>query len=328
MHLLVYLPLLVTVLAAFGARPLADRLPPATATWLLTGSAVVLAAITGAVLGLLAMTALLRVPLIAYLGDMSPRVIAAGDPASLPVAVIAGCALAVAVVAAVRTLWRRGRAITVAHRHARALPGTGMVVVSRSEALDAYTLPGVPCRVVVTTGMLHALSPAQRRVLLAHERAHATWYHYLFTTATRLAATVNPLLRPVAAEVGYTVERWADERAAALTGDRKMAAEAVARAALATSAPSSSDRAGSGRVGALAMVGPASLPGARFFRAGARPGPVPRRVSALLRPAPASWQGSALTVLVLLVVAVAGVSALAAAASLHALVELAQSPPS
>jgi Zn-dependent protease with chaperone function len=325
MRVLLYLPLLVTVLAAFGARPLADRLPPATATWLLTGSALVLAAITGAVLGLLAMTALLRVPLIADLGDMSPRIITRDDPASLPVAVVAGCALAVAAIAAMRTLWRRGRAITVAHRHARALPGTGRVVVSESNALDAYTLPGVPCRVVVTTGMLHALSPAQRRVLLAHERAHATWHHYLFTTATRLAATVNPLLRPVAAEVGYTVERWADERAAALTGDRKVAAGAVARAALATSAPSG--RARSRRFGALAMVGPISLPGTRFLRGGARPGPVPRRVSALLRPAPASWQGHALTALVLLLVAVAGASALAAAVSLHALVELAQSPP-
>jgi len=68
--------------------------------------------------------------------------------------------------------------------------------------------------------MLRALSGPERRVLLAHERAHAAWNHYLFTTAARLAAAANPLLRPLAAEVGYTVERWADERAASLTGDR------------------------------------------------------------------------------------------------------------
>jgi hypothetical protein len=37
----------------------------------------------------------------------------------------------------------------------------------------------------------------------------------LFTTAARLAAA-NPLLRPVATATGYTVERWADERAAAV----------------------------------------------------------------------------------------------------------------
>jgi hypothetical protein len=325
MQVLVYLPLLVTVFAALGARPLADRLAPVTATWLLTGTALVLAAITGAVLGLLAMTALLRVPLVAGIGGMSLRVFAADDPASLPVALIAGGALAVAVVAAARTLWRRGRAITVAHRHARALPGTGRVVISDSEAPDAYTLPGVPCRVVVTTGMLRVLSPAQRRVLLAHERAHATWYHYLFTTAARLAATVNPLLRPVATEVGYTVERWADERAAAITGNRKLTAEAVARAALATSAPSR-------RSGTLAMAGPSRggldfLLRRGFSRPSTRPGPVPRRVSALLRPAPAPWQSPILTLAVLLLVAVAGASALAAAANLHALVELAQSPP-
>jgi len=37
-------------------------------------------------------------------------------------------------------------------------------------------------------------------VLLAHERAHAASSHYLFTSVTRLAAAVNPLLRPVAAQ--------------------------------------------------------------------------------------------------------------------------------
>ncbi len=59
-------------------------------------------------------------------------------------------------------------------------------------------------------------------MLLAHERAHARNSHYLFTSAARLAAAANPLLRPVAAEVGYAIERWADERAAAETGDRAL----------------------------------------------------------------------------------------------------------
>ena len=73
-------------------------------------------------------------------------------------------------------------------------------------------------------------------MLLAHERAHARNSHYLFTSAARLAAAANPLLRPVTAEIGYAIERWADERAAAETGDRALAARAVARAALAAAA--------------------------------------------------------------------------------------------
>ena len=38
---------------------------------------------------------------------------------------------------------------------------------------DAYAVPGWPGRIVVTAGMLDALNPDERRVLLAHERAHA-----------------------------------------------------------------------------------------------------------------------------------------------------------
>jgi len=43
-RLFVYLPLLVPALAALAARPLADRLEPRQATWLLTTAAVILAA--------------------------------------------------------------------------------------------------------------------------------------------------------------------------------------------------------------------------------------------------------------------------------------------
>ncbi len=75
----------------------------------------------------------------------------------------------------------------------------------------------------------------EQPVLLAHERAHAVGLHYLFGTAARLAAAC-PLLHPVTAAAGYTMERWADEHAAAVTGDRRLAARAIARAALATAA--------------------------------------------------------------------------------------------
>ncbi len=59
MHLVVYLPLFVPLLAAAAARPLAERLPPVAATWLLALSALALAAASGAVLVMLALTALI-----------------------------------------------------------------------------------------------------------------------------------------------------------------------------------------------------------------------------------------------------------------------------
>jgi Zn-dependent protease with chaperone function len=215
--------------------------------------------------------------------------------------------LAAAVTMACRALWRRAAALAAAAREARQLPGAGQVVVTDDEAADAYTLPGVPCRIVITAGMLRALSQPERAVLLAHERAHASGLHYLFTTAARLAAAANPLLRPVASAVGYTVERWADERAAAVTGDREVAARAIARAALAaTAAPPRRP------APAAAVLGAVSIP-ARMRR----PGPVPRRVAALLRPPPQPHL--LLLAAALVLVAVSGISALEAARDLHAL---------
>jgi hypothetical protein len=85
----------------------------------------------------------------------------------------------------------------------------------------------------VTAGMREALDHAGRAALLAPERAHLAGFHHLYTSAARLAAAANPLLRPAARAVEYTVERWADEEAAAAVGDRRLVAHAIGRAALA-----------------------------------------------------------------------------------------------
>jgi beta-lactamase regulating signal transducer with metallopeptidase domain len=312
MHLAVYLPLLVPLLAAVSARPLAERLPPVAATWLLVLSAIALALASSAVLGMLALTALVRLPLVDSLGRMSRPVISQHDPASVPVAIAAGALLAAALTVACRASWRRAVALAAAGREARRLRGTGQVVVTDDETADAYTLPGLPCRIVITAGMLRTLSQPERGVLLAHERAHASGQHYLFTTVARLAAAANPLLRPVASAVGYTVERWADERAAAVTGDRELAARAIAHAALAaTAAPPRRPASASAVLGAVRVQ-------AQMRRAG----PVPRRVAALLRPPPQPQL--LLLAAVVVLVAVSGVSALEAARDLHGLLAAAR----
>jgi len=311
MRLAVYLPLVVSLLAAVAARPLAERLPPRTAAWLLTGAAVVLAAATGAGLGLLALTAAVRLPPVDALGDMSLGVVRRDDPAPLPLGIAAGLLLALAAAAAIRAAWLRTRALAAAHRQARCLPGTAQVVVLADEAADAYSAPGWPGRIVVTSGMLGALSNAERDVLLAHERAHASGRHYLFTTAARLAAAANPLLRPLASAVGYSLERWADEHAAAVTRSRPLAARTVAKAALATRAAPPQRLASAATLAAVAA--PASARGA---------GPVPRRVAALLRPAPRPRL--VLVVAALVLMAICGLSVLEAARDLHGLIEFAQ----
>ena len=311
MKLVVYLPLVLPLLAAVSARRLAEWLPPRTATWLLTGSAVALAAASGAVLGFLALAATLRIPLVAAVGDLSLHAVSRHDPSSLPLGLVAGALLAVAAAAAGRAAWRRTTALVAAHRQARWLPGAGQVVVVSDDAADAYTAPGRPGRIVITTGMMHALTAAERQVLLAHERAHASGHHYLFTASARLASAANPLLRPLAAAVGYSVERWADEQAAAAAGDRTLAARAIATAALAAQAAPSGRAVPAGALGAVADV--------RGMRG---TGAVPRRVAALLQPPPRPRL--LLLAVAVALVAVSGLSALDTARSLHSLIEFAQ----
>jgi hypothetical protein len=74
-----------------------------------------------------------------------------------------------------------------------------------------------------------------------------------------------------------------------------------------------------GRATSTGIGGPAVNPVRRLAR---RPGPVPRRVAALLAPAPAVRP--LLVMAATAVVLVSGIAALAAACDLHALVELAQ----
>ena len=312
MSLAVYLPLALPALFAPFAGPLAARLNPVQATWLLTGATVALAACSTLALGLLAASAAVRIPLVAELGHWSLPVLGHNSPPGLAVALLAGMLLGAAVLTVSGFAVRRYRSLAGAYREARCLPGHGQTVVVADEAADAYALPGRPGRIVVTAGMLSALDEPGRAALLAHERAHLAGFHYLFTTAARLAATANPLLRPAARAVEYTVERWADECAASVVGDRRVVAHAIGRAALAARAKRPR------RVipGALGAVFPGT-----HLRAHARAGPVPRRVAALLAPPPP--RRLILLAVVVGLVACAGICALIAANNLQDLLSLA-----
>jgi Zn-dependent protease with chaperone function len=274
LHLLPYLTLLLPIPAVLAARPLAELLEPRAATWVLTMCALALAALSTAALGILAGAGVMRLSLAAWAGHWSASTVRAGDPVTSGEAALAGLLLVVAGYAAARMSWRRGRAVVAAGVEAACLPGPDQVVVVDDPDPDAYALPGLPGRIVVSTGMLQVLDDADREAMLAHERAHLTGHHYAFAAAAQLAAAANPLLRPMATAVGYTVERWADENAARACGDRRQVARAVGKAALA------------------AKHGPARrrLPAAALGLLGwrrdpmAKAGPVPRRVAALLAP--------------------------------------------
>jgi len=85
---------------------------------------------------------------------------------------------------------------------------------------------------VVSGRLLDRLDNGSRAALIAHEQAHLAGRHHLFASVARLAAAANPMLLPVARSVEYTVERWADEHAAVVTGDRMLVAQTIGQVAL------------------------------------------------------------------------------------------------
>ncbi|GII55853.1 peptidase M48 [Planotetraspora thailandica] len=309
MHVAVYLPLLLSALAAPSARILTARCEPRAATWLLTASAVVLAAAGTTSLALLAATGLIRFPPLAALGHWSLQIAQRDDPAELSVAVVAGVLLVAATLAAALLLWRRVRALAANTMDAGHPPSSDGLIVVDDPAPEAFALPhlpGRPGRVIVSTGMLDVLDETERDVLLAHERAHLEHHHHLFLALAQVAAAANPLLRPLAQAVAYTIERWADERAASATGDRGRVARTVGKAALAA------------RRNAVHLA----ISGLSVRRRAPRgPGPVPRRVAALLAPPTGGRAVPALITAAVLLTAVC--STAEAARDLHILLELA-----
>ncbi len=309
---LLYLPFLIPALAGIAARPLAARLEPRQATWLLTIAAVALAACSTVALALLVAYAAARSSVLAALGDYSQEVIRRGDPIPSVTGAIAGLALAGAAIAVAVLFRNRARALAESYRRAAELRGDDCVVVVPGPAIEAYALPGRPGCIVVSDRLLDRLDADGRAALIAHEQAHLSGRHYLFAAAAWLAAAANPMLLPVARAVEYTVERWADEHAAAVTGDRGLVAETIGQVALLAS-----PRAARLPVMSLGIVD------ARTRRTSlAWAGPVPRRVAALLTAPPR--QRIVLLAASAVIVLLAGIAALETAGDLHALLEVAQ----
>ncbi|MEU2548225.1 M56 family metallopeptidase [Streptomyces roseolus] len=289
MGVFVFLPLVLPLTAWPVARLAEHHLHPRAATRLLTAVAAVLAVCSTLCLALLMVVGTAQLP-----GNPLPDTWS--DPevrAAVPCDGIAGRAAIPALLALVavcgRVLLRHRSVRRRAARALAGLPDTPVAVLPDPEPY-AYALPAARRsrgRIVVSRGMLARLGPAERRALFAHERAHLAGRHDRLLLVARLAAAAHPFLRPLRTAVTYSAERWADEEAAVRVGSRRVVARAIGRAAPAS---------GGAR--------PAVLPG--FAVAG----PVPRRVAALLAPAPPprAWPPAGTAVGLALWGAVAGVT--------------------
>jgi hypothetical protein len=290
MDSVVYIPLLCALALAAGAPAIARSAPPRPGSTMLVVVALGAALAADAALAILVGARLIdAAPLAAVLGW---RAEASGPhPVPLPVSIAAAVGLIV-VVAVGHAGWRRSSA---AARRWRALRGdaeTGELVVVRSSAPLALTLPATrssPGRILVSDGMLRALDAAERRVMLAHERSHLRHRHDRYRRLVGAAANLNPLLRPTVGAVDLLLERWADEDAAREVGSRHLTARALARAAVADPPPRQ-----------------------RLWQPSFAAQKVLARVDALLAPAPA--QGHRLAMLLPAAIGIVGAAAAVAAA--------------
>ncbi|MFF0680598.1 M56 family metallopeptidase [Streptomyces tendae] len=268
MGVFVFLPLVLPLTAWPIARLAEQHLHPRTTTRMLTALAVAMALCSTVCLALVMVVGTAQLP-----GNPLPD--GWSDPevrAAVPFDEVAGKAaipaLAAVLLACGRVLWRHGRVRRRSHRALVGLPDTAVAVLP-DDVPYAYALPGGRRgRVVVTTALLACLESAERRALFAHERAHLAGRHHRFLLAVQLASRANPFLRPLRTTVTYAAERWADEEAAGTVGSRRVVAQAIGKAALVSRG-----------VPVPTLAGMAA------------PGPVPRRVAALLGPAPVtrSW---------------------------------------
>lgn len=186
--------------------------------------AVLWSAITAFIAGLFALT--LDIP---YLRDVAADLMRAcaatfhqhyeNHPAAATVALIVLVLGGLGLLVHVLRAWQQRRSFLRRHRRAldivaRPDPRWGGVWLLEHPTPTAYSLPGRPGRVVISSGTLAALRHAEMAAVIAHERAHLRGRHHLVAAVTRTCATACPFL-PVARKaplvVGYLLERLADE---------------------------------------------------------------------------------------------------------------------
>lgn len=234
---LLAVPVLVALASYFTAERVALRLRPAVAVNLLTCLGLSIALGVGLMLGLVAYIGVGDFVPVVQPTDWSHAEIRRLVPVPPAVGVLAALLVAALLVRAGAHVWRTGKSFRAASEiTGGARDHAGMVILA-DESVIAYSQPrrGGDGVVVVSQGLLRALTAAERRALVAHEQAHLTHRHHRYVWAARLAAAANPLAAPVARAVEVAVEKWADDEAVREVGDATIVARAIGAAALAGS---------------------------------------------------------------------------------------------
>ncbi len=195
------------------------RANPKGATWVLTFTGVALALTTAGALSLLAFTEAARIPVVASLGRWPARHVGREVPVPWWLGLLAAVCITAIAADVVRQVHRYGRAVAPAVR--LQLATTAEVISIDDASAYAYACRPWPFRpgvIVVSEGLAHGLDEDEQAAILAHERSHLEHYHGVFQLVALMLAAINPLLRPLRREIDFSLERWADEDAAATVG--------------------------------------------------------------------------------------------------------------
>ena len=118
-------------------------------------------------------------------------------------------------------------------------PALGATLIDHPQPA-AYCVAGRQPTVVLTTGALRALDPAQLDAVLAHERAHLAGRHHWLVAMARIGRQVlpfMPLMREADAQVTRLVELHADDAATRSRDPGPLATALVILATAASPAP-------------------------------------------------------------------------------------------
>ena len=257
----VLLPLVAALVLTVAVTTVHRRLPPVFAAQVVTATVVVVVAAAVPTTWILSLAFLAHLPVIGTGFGWCAEAIGVHH-AHIPTwvglpSLIASTIGSIRMIGAVRTFRRL--------RH----DGNGGIEIATNPQPFAFTLPGRGGHVVVSTGLLGLLDNDEQGVVLAHEHAHARYRHDRYLLTARLCVTAIPVLRPLARRLQFSLERWADEAAVEICGDRGFVARTLAKVALHGAHP----------VGALGFTG-LGVP-ARVGALLAPPVDVPRRATLL-----------------------------------------------
>ena len=231
----VYIALALAVVIAPAGRLAARRLHPRPASLTLVAVSVCAAAGWVWSLSLLAATLVNSAPASA---DRLLDLHMSQDPVPAWVGLASALLLGAGAGRLLQVVSQEVRRVRAVHGVVMACPaGAGDLVVIADPVPQAFAVPSLlrhPGHIVVSSAMLRALDAEERAVLLAHERSHLRNRHSWLQTTVGLAAALQPLLGRVTDQLAVILERWADEDAATMVAERRVAARSLGRAALAT----------------------------------------------------------------------------------------------